>query len=154
MHWPRPRRRPSSLACLLWWTYFGWLKEVLEELFAAAPLDRKGALARDAFSLAHFFVIAGIVGFAVAIEEIVIHPADPAHGEVIASLGIGVSLFVAASALSLRLLGGPILVPRLAILGAMVALLVVTADMEPIWPLVAVAGSVFAIVLIERGGPA
>ena len=42
------------VASLLWWTYFGWLKEALEHRYAAAPLERLGPLARDAFSLAHF----------------------------------------------------------------------------------------------------
>ena len=56
------------VASLLWWTYFGWLKEALEHRFAAAPPERLGPLARDAFSLAHFPLIGGIVGFAVAIE--------------------------------------------------------------------------------------
>jgi low temperature requirement protein LtrA len=62
------------VACLLWWTYFGWLKEALEHRFAAVAPDDRGALARDAFSLAHFPLIGGIVGFAVAIEETVAHP--------------------------------------------------------------------------------
>ena len=102
------------VASLLWWTYFGWLKEALEHRYAAAPPERLGPLARDAFSLAHFPLIAGIVGFAVAIEEIAAHPDEPAPAAVLASLGIGVTLFVACSALSYRLLGGRILGPRLA----------------------------------------
>ncbi len=101
------------VACLLWWTYFGWLKEALEHRISRHPPSGSGPLARDAFSLAHFPLIGGIVGFAVAIEEIVAHPAEPAPAAVVAALGIGVSLFVACSALSLRLLGGPILRPRL-----------------------------------------
>lgn len=88
-------------ASLLWWTYFGWLKEALEERFAGAPVDRLGTLARDAFSLAHFPLIGGIVGFAVAIESIASHPDEPAPAAVTASLGLGVALFVACSALSL-----------------------------------------------------
>ena len=107
------------VACLLWWTYFGWLKEALEHRYAAAPPERLGPLARDAFSLAHFPLIGGIVGFAVAIEEIAAHPDEPAPAAVLASLGIGVALFVAFSALSYRLLGGRILVPRLLILPVM-----------------------------------
>ena len=107
------------VASLLWWTYFGWLKEALEHRYAAAPLERLGPLARDAFSLAHFPLIAGIVGFAVAIEEIAAHPDEAAPAAVLASLGVGVALFVACSALSYRLLGGPILVPRLLILPVM-----------------------------------
>ncbi len=82
------------VASLLWWTYFGWLKEALEHRYAAAPAQRLGPLARNAFSLAHFPLIGGIVGFAVAIEEIAAHPDEPAPAVVLASLGVGVTLFV------------------------------------------------------------
>ena len=140
------------VASLLWWTYFGWLKDALEHRYAAAPPERMGPLARDAFSLAHFPLIGGIVGFAVAIEEIGAHPAEPAPPVVLASLGIGVALFVASSALSLRLCGGAVLVPRLAILGLMLAALVVSAPMQPVWPLMVVALALLAVVVIEGGG--
>ena len=142
------------VASLLWWTYFGWLKEALEHRYAAAPRERLGPLARDAFSFGHFPLIGGIVGFAVAIEEIAAHPDEPASAAVLASLGIGVALFVACSALSLRLLGGPILVPRLLILPAMLGLIALVAPMEPCWPLAVVAAALLAIVLIEGAGPA
>ena len=142
------------VAALLWWTYFGWLKEALEEGYAAAPPERNGPLARDAFSLAHFPLIAGIVGFAVAIEEIGAHPDEPASGAVLASLGVGVSLFVASSALSLRLVGGRGLIARLAFLAAMVVGLVLVATMAPVWPLLVVAAALLGIVLVEGAGPA
>jgi low temperature requirement protein LtrA len=141
------------VASLLWWTYFGWLKDALEERYAAAPPERMGPLARDAFSLAHFPLIGGIVGFAVALEEIGLHPDEPAPAAVLASLGIGVALFVASSALSLRLCGGHLLVPRLAILAVMVLAIVLVAPLPPVWPLLVVAGALFAIVWIEGPGP-
>ncbi len=141
------------VAALLWWTYFGWLKEALEHRFAAAPPERNGPLARDAFSLAHFPLIAGIVGFAVAIEEIAAHPDEPAPAAVLASLGVGVALFVASSALSLRLCGGRVLLPRLAVLALMLVALVVAAPLQPVWPLVVVAAALLAIVVMEGAGP-
>jgi low temperature requirement protein LtrA len=142
-----------AVASLLWWTYFGWLKEALEHRYAAAPAARLGPLARDAFSLAHFPLIGGIVGFAVAIEEIAAHPDEPAPAVVLASLGIGVTLFVAFSALSYRLLGGRILLSRLLILPVMLGLLVLVGPMEPCWPLAVVAAALLAVVLIEGAGP-
>jgi low temperature requirement protein LtrA len=141
------------VATLLWWSYFGWLKEALEEAYAAAPPERNGPLARDAFSLAHFPLIAGIVGFAVAIEEIGAHPEEPASAAVLASLGIGVSLFVASSALSLRLCGGRLLVARLALLGAMLIGLALVAPLGPVWPLLVVAAALLGIVVVEGAGP-
>jgi low temperature requirement protein LtrA len=141
------------VASLLWWTYFGWLKDALEERYAAAPPERMGPLARDAFSLAHFPLIGGIVGFAVALEEIGAHPDEPAKAAVLASLGVGVALFVASSALSLRLCGGRALLPRLAILAVMLVALVLVAPLQPVWPLAVVAAALLAIVVIEGSGP-
>jgi low temperature requirement protein LtrA len=140
------------VACLLWWTYFGWLKDDLEQRYAAAPPERLGPLARDAFSLAHFPLIGGIVGFAVALEEIGAHPDEPAPAAVLASLGIGVALFVASSTLSLRLVGGRLLLPRLAILVVMIGALILVAPLQPVWPLAVVAAALLAIVVIEGSG--
>jgi low temperature requirement protein LtrA len=141
------------VAALLWWTYFGWLKEALEDAYASAPPERNGPLARDAFSLAHFPLIAGIVGFAVAIEEIGAHPDEPASAAVLAALGIGISLFVGGSALSLRLCGGRVLVARVPFLAAMLVGLVVVAPLAPVWPLLIVAAALLGIVLVEGAGP-
>ena len=141
------------VATLLWWTYFGWLKEALEHLFGAVPPERNGPVARDAFSLAHFPLIGGIVGFAVALEGIGTHPNEPPSAVVVASLAVGVVLFVGSSALSLRLCGGPLLIARLGILALMVPSLVVVAPLAPVWPLLVVAVALFGIVLIEGSGP-
>ena len=141
------------VACLLWWTYFGWLKEALEHRYSATPAERWARSTR-CLQPGPLPLIGGIVGFAVAIEEIAAHPDEPAPAVVLASLGIGVSLFVAFSALSYRLLGGRILVPRLLILPVMLGALVLVAPMEPCWPLVVVAVALLAIVLIEGAGPA
>ena len=56
-------------------------------------------MARDSFSLGHFPLVCGIIGFAVAVEEIVHHPAPRPSGEVVAALGVGIWLFVGLSAL-------------------------------------------------------
>jgi low temperature requirement protein LtrA len=143
------------VACLLWWTYFGWLKDALEHRFATAGPDRLGPLARDAFSFAHFPLIGGIVGFAVAVEETVAHPDDPMSSPVLAALGIGVALFVASSALSLWRLGGPVLGARLAALVVMAVALAGVAAVAPppFVPLGAVAVVLFGIVVVEAVAP-
>jgi len=142
------------VACLLWWTYFGWLKEALEHRLAAASADRLGVLTRDAYSVSHFPLVCGIIGFAVAIEEIVAHPGEPASAAVVAALGVGVALFVGFSAVSYWRLSGRILVPRLAILVVMAALLVIVGPLDPFWPLTVVAACLLTIVALETVRPA
>ncbi len=139
------------VVCLLWWTYFGWLKEALEHLFRAAPTARLGPLARDAFSVAHFPLIGGIVGFAVAVEEILGHPGEPAPPAVVVALGVGIALFVLCSAVSLRILGGPLLTVRFVVIAAMGVGLVAVGTMAPLWPLGIVAVALAAITVAERG---
>ncbi len=137
------------IAGLMWWSYFGWLQKSLEHAFVASPPDRYGPIARDAFSLAHFPLICGIVGFAVAVEEMVAHPADPLSGAVIAALGVGVALFVGFSAVSYWVLHRRVLVIRMAALGVMLVALAVVAPLAPIWPLAVVAVALLVIVALE-----
>lgn len=138
------------VACLLWWTYFGWLKEELEHGLASARSGaRLASLARDAYSLSHFPLIGGIVGFAVAIEEIVAHPEDPAPAAVVAALGVGVALFVGFSAVAYWRLRGRVLFSRVVILLGMAVALLLTAPLSPVWPLASVAAALTVLVIVE-----
>jgi low temperature requirement protein LtrA len=141
------------IACLLWWTYFGWFKEGLEEqLEDTAPGD-VGVRVRDAYSLGHFPMLFGIIGFAVGIEEIVAHPGDPLHSEVLIALGSGVALFVGLSAIVYWRISGTILVARLVALLGMAAGLVVVSSQPPAWPLAVVAIALTAVVAWEYRRP-
>jgi low temperature requirement protein LtrA len=88
-------------ACAFWWTYFAWVKDALEEGLAAQPPAHVGRFARDVYSFAHFPLIFGVVGFAVAIEESVAHPKDPLEPGGTAALAIGVALILGGAALAL-----------------------------------------------------
>jgi low temperature requirement protein LtrA len=142
------------VAGLLWWTYFGWLKEGLEHGLATVDSTKVGALARDAFSLGHFPLICGIIAFAVALEEIVHHPAHVPSGEVVAALGVAVTLFVGFSAFAYWRATGHVLVARLAILAVTMLALVVVSSLEAAWQLAVLALGLVAIVLVEGDGPA
>jgi low temperature requirement protein LtrA len=142
-----------AVACLLWWTYFGWLKDALEHRLAEATPAVIGNLTRDAYSLFHFPLVGGIIGFAVAIEEMVAHPDEPADAAVVAALGVGVALFVGFSAASYWRLYGRLLTVRVAMLAVMAGLLVLVAPLAPVWTLVVVAGALLALVAIEAVSP-
>jgi low temperature requirement protein LtrA len=139
------------VACLLWWTYFGWLKEAMEEGFEAVAPERLGPTARDAYSLGHFPLICGIIGFAAAVEEIVVHPTDPASGAVVAALAVGIVLFVGSSAFAYWRTTGRLLLPRLAIIAVTAAVVALVASAAPVWPLAVVAAGLLAIVVVELG---
>jgi low temperature requirement protein LtrA len=141
------------VACLLWWTYFGWLKDALEHRLAAAAPEHLGRLTRDAYSLSHFPLVLGIIGFAAAIEEMVLYPDEHAEPAVVAALGIGVALFVGFSAVSYWRLSGRVLAMRLGLLVVMVPLLVVVAPLAPVWPLAVVAVVLVGMVVAEAWRP-
>jgi hypothetical protein len=87
----------------------------------------------------------------VAVEESVLHPADPMPLPVLAALGVGVALFVGCSALSLRIVGGPVLVGRLGAIVVMAAGLAVVlfASASPTMAFGVVAAVLVGIVLVE-----
>jgi low temperature requirement protein LtrA len=140
------------VACLLWWTYFGWLKDALEHAFAAADPRRYGMLARDVYSLTHFPLIGGIIGFAAAVEEIVAHPADVAPPSVVAALGVGIILFIGSSALAYRRVTGRLLVARIAASALVVVALAGVGAMTtlPAWLFAAVAVVLTGLIVTEE----
>jgi low temperature requirement protein LtrA len=140
------------VAGLLWWTYFGWCKEALERGLAAAG-RRIGAIASTAFSIGHFPVVCGIIAFAVALQDIIHHPAQVPPTAVTAALGVGVALFVGCSALAYWRTCGVLLVPRLLLLVATLGALVAVSSLAPAWQLGAVSVGLLAIVLVEGAGP-
>jgi low temperature requirement protein LtrA len=83
-----------AITCGLWWSYFSRLKPLLDQ----ALVGRRGAdqtqMARDTYSLIHFPVIFGLIAFAVAVEQLVVHPEDPLSLAGRGSLAAGLVLFV------------------------------------------------------------
>ena len=58
----------------LWWSYFDWLSQVGDQQLKAATVVQQGRLARDAYTMSHLPLIAGVILFAVGTEELLAHP--------------------------------------------------------------------------------
>ncbi|MGI9528675.1 MAG: low temperature requirement protein A [Acidimicrobiia bacterium] len=58
----------------LWWSYFDWLFRIGEKALSAATGIAQGRLARSAYSIAHYPLVAGVILFAIGTEEILAHP--------------------------------------------------------------------------------
>ena len=95
----------------------------------------------------------GIIGFAVGIEEIVAHPGDPLHSDVLIALGTGVALFVGISAVVYWRISGTILVARVVAILVMAAGLALVSSLPPAWPLAVVAIALTAVVTWEYRWP-
>jgi low temperature requirement protein LtrA len=88
-------------SCALWWTYFPVAKPELEHALASASPEKQGALARDAYSLAHFPMLCGVVAYAVALEDAVAHPGDALPAAARLALALGPLMFVGGTALAM-----------------------------------------------------
>jgi low temperature requirement protein LtrA len=139
-----------AVSCLLWWTYFGWLKDALEEAFAHRQGATQSRLARDAYSLLHFPLIAGVIGMAVGIEEMVAHPAAHMHIEAGIAFTAGLVLFVGSAAAAWGRAAHRLLTARLLLLVVGAGALMLAATASPAW-LLAISVVVLAgIVLAEQ----
>ena len=143
----------SSLAllmtCLLWWTYFGWVREVLEERLLASDVSTQPRLARDAYSIGHFPLVCGIIALAVGFEA-VFHPGDYSVGQAGAALGTGLGLFLASTAAALWRAEGCILWNRLGVLGLTLVALFLARGTTPALLMLIVCGGLGLIVAIEQ----
>ena len=60
----------------MWWSYFDWLFLVGRRALSAATGIAQGRLARDAYSIGHYPLVAGVILFALGTEELLAHPTD------------------------------------------------------------------------------
>ena len=129
-----------TVICTLWWSYFDWAIYVAQARLADATGAERAVIARDLYSYLHLPMVAGIVLFALGLEETIAHFASPL--EIIPAVGLGGGLalyFAAHVAVRLRMGGGwghgrPVatvvlaaLVPVATLVPALAALALVTA---------------------------
>jgi len=138
-------------SCALWWTYFGWAKDRLEEAMRSQSPARIGRYARDVYSFAHFPLIFGVIGYAISVEETIAHPRDPLAVQGMLALGFGVCLIVGGTALALTLAGVRVPAVRwwmmIGLLASIPAL-----GLVPAWVALALVSLlVAALALVERG---
>jgi low temperature requirement protein LtrA len=143
-----------AAACALWWTYFGWAKDALERAMHQTVARERGWFARDIYSLGHFPIIGGVIGFAVAIEQAVEHPHDHLGTAAAVALAVGVTLFIGGVGLTLVRAGRSLPVVRavVAVRAVVVVALLAAVPFMAAWPptvalsIVAVAATVVAVV--------
>ncbi|MBK9035701.1 MAG: low temperature requirement protein A [Myxococcales bacterium] len=63
-------------ACVIWWTYFAFIPEVVEHVLLTAQGARRGVLARDLMTLGHYPIVAALIAYAVVAKHVK-HPHDP-----------------------------------------------------------------------------
>ena len=137
------------LTCLLWWTYFGWIRELLEEKLAEAAGRDRTRLGRDAYTLLHFPLVSGIVALAIGFEG-AFHPQEYTSAQVSTAVGVGLTLFLSATAGALWRAVLCVLWNRLAVLAAIVGVLTLSPGLVPIHILGVACVGLAVIVAIEQ----
>ena len=138
-------------SCALWWTYFGWAKDRLEESMRSQSPARIGRYARDVYSFAHFPLIFGVIGYAISVEETIAHPKDPLAVPGTLALGFGVSLIVGGTALALAMAGVRVPAVRWWVIIGLLAS-IPALGLIPAWVALALVSLLVAVLaLVERG---
>jgi low temperature requirement protein LtrA len=139
----------------LWWCYFDRLHAVLERrLVAEVDHRRRGHLARDVFTLLHLPIVAGVVLFAAAAEEAVVHPADEPDAFTLVALAAGVSLFLAGTGLARWRSTGRLPTIRAVALVTVVATVLLSRDVAATLVVALVAAQLVAVAATEERQPA
>lgn len=86
------------ITCALWWSYFPYVKPLLESGLIRTEASDEGPMARDAFSFGHFPLLCGIIAISSAIEVAVLDPTAPLPLEVRVAMASGLFLFTVAAA--------------------------------------------------------
>jgi low temperature requirement protein LtrA len=139
-------------SCALWWTYFGWVKEALEAQMRSQSPASIGRFARDVYSFAHFPLIFGVIGFAVAIEEAIAHPKESLPLPGVLALCLGAGLILGGTALAMSLAG--VGVPRIRLWVVLAMMLAIPVQRAvPAWAalsVVAILALIVAVLEVDR----
>ena len=138
-----------AAAALLWWSYFDRFAETVEDSLREAG-EAQGIIARDAYSLGHFPMIAGVVLFAAAAEEIVAHPGDPLEGLTRLLLALSIGLAMVAQSGVMKRIGCPVLIKRVIAAGVVGLLMVPAFETRANIVFTAVVVVLFIALVIER----
>jgi low temperature requirement protein LtrA len=130
------------VAAGLWWSYFDKAAPFVEIVFTQKTGQARGRFARDTYSILHYPIIVGIVFFAVAAEEVVAHPEEPLSTVVGLAMAIGVGLVLVSIVASVFRSIPRILLLRVAAGVVLIALVILTSDVNAV-----VTAAIVAVVL-------
>lgn len=139
------------LAGMLWWSYFDRPLPALEHRHAQlTDANESSRFARDVYTYNHFFIVGSILVMAAALEEIMLHPADPLPAAFRWMLFVGISGYLLGVVMSIVRAYSNLAVERLVAVAALAALIALTASLDGLWLLISVDVLLLAILAIEH----
>ena len=142
-----------ATTCALWWSYFGSAKLQLDRALEGASGAALSSMGRDVYSLLHYPMMLGVIGVAVAIEEIVLQPAEPLDLANRLTLALGVALFTGGMSMSLWRATGSLPAMRLSLAGLTAVAVVVAGGVLPVLSLTIAFGGVAILAALEHLAP-
>lgn len=140
-----------AITCGFWWSYFAQTKVELDHALEASRGAAQSMMARDVFSLLHFPMLCGVIAYAVAVEEAVVHPAEPLPFEGRIALAAGLVLFVGGMAVAMWRATRHLLWSRLILVMVTAIIVVGVAGVPPLLTLaIAFAGIIIIVVMEQR----
>ena len=130
-----------GITCCLWWIYFFRSKEILEHAMAGKEGIYRSELGRDVFSLLHFPILIGLIIYAFAIEEAMLHPEDVMSLAARVALSLGLFIYSTGIVIAILRATGRIHYTRLLFTVAISAIIFAVTGLPTIWSLsIALAG--------------
>jgi low temperature requirement protein LtrA len=139
-----------GISCGFWWTYFTRARPKFENSMEVTHGIARTLLARDAFSLAHFPMVIGVIAYAGAINEALAHPAEPLHSEWLFALALGLVLFVGGTGIALWRATGQLPLPRVILSLVSALIIMLLPDVAPFVSLAIAFSGVAVIAALEQ----
>jgi low temperature requirement protein LtrA len=105
----------------MWWSYFDWLFPIGERSLKQVSGTALGTLARDAYTVGHYPLVAGVILFAVGTEELLAHPEAVLDSGARWAFFGGLAAFLGAQAVMALRLTGQVAWERLAVVVVLLA---------------------------------
>ena len=134
----------------MWWTYFDVTMHAAGDRLEHTPAGQEqNELARDAYSYAHFLMVAGIVLFALGLKKTLGHVTDPLGAVPAAALSGGAAVYYLGHTAFRRRVTGSINVPRFALAVALIAMLPLMSRVDAIVALAIITTMLWAVIAYE-----
>ena len=139
--------------CALWWSYFTRAKHALDHAIEEVEGGEQSMMARDVFSLLHFPMVCGIIAYAAALDEVLLHPDGPLPTGARVAFAVTMLAFVGGMALAMR--RARVDWPPFRIVAALLAaaLLVALPGLDPVFALAIMLVAIVAVAWREHFVP-
>ena len=139
-----------AVTASLWWIYFARAKPLLDGALESHHGEHRSAMGRDVFSLLHFPIVLGVIGYAAVLEAALSHPHDPLVMTKRVTLAVSLVLFAGGMAIATRRARVAGFGTRVPVVVAAAVLILVLANVPPFVSLLIACLGIATVAVIEQ----